>query len=124
MVMVLEESMVQEIARLGQSAYPNEACGLLLPSPVRGQQVIQLPNRSKEPADSVEIDDEDLILQLEAVYGERIPADAVNEITIWHTHPGGNIGPSKYDLQNKPKVFKFLVVTLFQDDRPPVPTWF
>lgn len=124
MVMVLEQAMVDAIAALGQAAYPNEACGLLLPEPIRDCQVVELPNRSKEPQDSVEIDVEDIVLQLEMLYGEEVPSTILPEIAWWHTHPSGNVGPSKFDMENKPPQLKCLVVTIFQDGRAPVPAWF
>lgn len=124
MVMVLEQAMVDAIAKIGQAAYPNEACGLLLPEPVRGGQVVELPNRSKEPRDSVEIDLDDIIVQLEILYGDEVPSTILPNITWWHTHPGGNVGPSKFDMENKPPQLKCLVVTLFPDGRAPVPAWF
>lgn len=124
MVMVLEQVMVDEIARLGREAYPNEACGILIPTPIRGQSVFELPNRSKEPRDSVELNSEDIVLQLEAIYGDDVPYTILENIAWWHTHPSGNIGPSKFDMDNKPPKLKCLVVTIFPDDRAPVPAWF
>lgn len=126
MVMVLEQAMVDAIAQIGYAAYPNEACGLLLPEPVRGQQVVELPNRSKEPLDSVEMDAEDLVIQLEMLYGDNVPSLILPNITWWHTHPSGNIGPSKFDIENKPYQIKCLVVTLWPEaeDKAPVATWF
>lgn len=126
MVMVLEQHMVDQIAQIGLAAYPHEACGLLLPTPVRGQQVIQLPNRSKEPLDSVEVDPDDFIIEMELLYGEAdaIPDEVLEDIVVWHTHPSGNVGPSKYDMENKPAKLGCLVVAIYTDGRPPLATWF
>ena len=123
MVMVLEQKLVNQIARIGKDRLPNEACGLILPYPVKGVQVIELPNRSKKPHDSFEMTGEDMLLSLEQVFQGDFPEHLLPSLTAWHTHPRGHVGPSKFDMENKPAKFKSLVVTLF-DDSPPLATWF
>lgn len=121
MVMVLDQELVDEIARLGRERSPNECCGILLPHPVKGRSVYELPNRSKLPHDSFELWGSDLVLTIEA-----IPFDYefnIDELTIWHTHPNGGVGPSKADMDNKPPKFKHLVVTLAEDSQA-MATWF
>ena len=119
MVMVLEQAVVEEIAHIGYERKPNEACGILLPVAHRGKSVFELPNRSKRPADSFELWGADIMLQLEALgdYDEDI-----DTLTIWHTHPGGGVGPSATDMATKPEVFTHLVVAL-PEEGPPVPAW-
>ncbi len=122
MVMVLEQSMVSEMARIGELRRPNEACGVLLPYAVRGRQVIEIPNRSETPHDEVFMLGEDILLELEMIYAdESVPQDLPQSLTFWHTHPGGNLGPSHFDLQNKGPDGKNLVITL--GDQPKA-TWF
>lgn len=123
MVMVLEQEMVLEIARIGRLRAPNEACGLLLPTPIRGRQVIELPNRSKTPHDSYEMKGEDMYLALQSVFGPEVPEDIIPGLTAWHTHPNGGLGPSKFDIQNKPANLHSLVVTLMEQGMPKA-TWF
>lgn len=124
MVMVLEQEMVNAIAHIGRAAKPNEACGLLLPTHINGVQVIELPNRSAEPRDSVEIRGEDMVMALEQVFRGEFPEDLVPGLTVWHTHPSGHVGPSTFDLENKSVHMQNLVVTLFEDGKPPLATWF
>jgi proteasome lid subunit RPN8/RPN11 len=120
--MVLEDSMVMEMARIGELRKPNEACGILLPYKVKQHQVIELPNRSKTPHDEVLMTGEDVLLELEAIFGDDgLPEGFAESLTFWHTHPGGNLGPSKYDMKHKPNIGKSLVVTLTD---PPKATWF
>ena len=123
MVMVLEQRMVNQIANIGRERLPNEACGLLLPYEVNGTQIIELPNRSKTPHDSFEMLGEDMLLALEQVFRKDFPKELIPGLTAWHTHPKGNLGPSKFDLENKPANFGSLVVTLFEDS-PPKATWY
>lgn len=112
---------------IGDQRRPNEACGILLPFAVNGRQVFEIANRSPLPHDSFTMLGEDISLQLEMIF-ERMPMneaqvrDLLANLTYWHTHPGGNIGPSKEDIENKPKLGKSLVVTL--KDNEALATWF
>jgi proteasome lid subunit RPN8/RPN11 len=124
MVMVLEQQMVEGIAAIGRERAPTEACGLLLPMAVNGVQIIELPNRSKKPRDSFEMSGQDMILALEQVFRGDFPEELVPGLTAWHTHPAGHVGPSRFDLKNKPARINSLVVTLFDNGKPPLATWF
>lgn len=123
MVMVLEQQLVSQIAQIGHQRAPAEACGLLLPMPVYGIQIIELPNRAKKPHDSFTMKGEDMLLALEQTFRGDFPEDLIDSLTVWHTHPGGNVGPSRFDLHNKPARLKSLVVTL-REGEPPLATWF
>jgi proteasome lid subunit RPN8/RPN11 len=123
MVLVLEQMIVQEIARIGRLRAPNEACGLLLPIPYRGRQVWEMPNRSMKPHDSFEMHGTDMLLALEGFFPAEPTAEWLSGITAWHTHPQGNVGPSRNDLQNKPAYIRSLVVSI-PEKGPPLATWF
>ena len=124
MVMVLEDSMVQEIARIGRQRAPAEACGLLLPFKIHGQQVWELPNRSMDEDHEFTMIGSDIALIIEELQKyHKITAELLRETAIWHTHPKGNLGPSKFDIDHKPPEFQSLVVTLFEDGTAKG-TWF
>lgn len=123
MVMVLEQLIVQEIARIGRLRAPNEACGLLLPYPVHGVQILELPNRAKKPHDSFEMRGQDMLLALEQAFRGDFPESLVDSLTAWHTHPAGHVGPSKFDLDNRPARLNSLVISLHEEG-PPKATWF
>jgi proteasome lid subunit RPN8/RPN11 len=123
MVMVLEQKMINQIARIGKERMPNEACGLLLPMAIAGRQVIELPNRSKTPRDSFEMRGEDMVLALEMLLQGPVPENMIPSLTAWHTHPGGNVGPSRADMKQKPAHMSSLVVAIYED-KPPVAAWF
>lgn len=127
MTILLESSTLDAIAAIGEDRRPNEACGLLIPLKDRLPEIRELPNRSKYPHDSFEMRGQDIFLTLQSVFGEDLTMDDVEEIiteiAVWHTHPEGNIGPSRADIRNKPARFMSLVVTL-RESGPPVATWF
>lgn len=122
--MVLENSMVEEIARIGRLRAPLEACGLLLPHKVNGQQVVELPNRAIDGEHEFTITGEDIALEVDRLnHYHPINAQFLRETAIWHTHLRGNLGPSKFDLDHKPEEFQSLVVTLYEDGTSKG-TWF
>ena len=122
-MMVLEQEMINTIADIGRRRSPNEACGLVLPTPVNGVQVIELPNHSAEPEDSFELHGSDMMAALEQTLG-TVTEEMLPGLTAWHTHPSGGVGPSRTDLRNKPAYLNSLVVTIFDDGRTPLATWF
>ena len=126
MLMVLEAELVEAIAVIGRYRSPAEACGLLLPVIVKGRQVLELPNRSKQPLDSFEMLGSDMMMELEKLLPWEMLEKMVEDgsITAWHTHPSGNVGPSRFDLKNKAPKLNNLVVTLFEDGKRPLATWY
>lgn len=121
--MVLEKALVDEMERIGRERMPCEAAGILLPFPWRNQQVIELPNRSKTPQDHFEMHGDDIALALERFLDDYPDPSVWKQVVIWHTHPGGNIGPSKYDMESKIDDLRYLVVTLLKDGGA-LATWF
>lgn len=109
----ISERALAEIARIGHLRAPNEACGLLLVTPHRGRSVIELPNRSLKPLDSYLFHGSDARIELEGYE---------DGFVIWHTHPGGGIGPSREDMRSRHANFWYLVVAL--TDNGPIPTFF
>jgi len=118
---VLEPSVLEEIGRIGEERRPSEACGILLPYSWRGKQVYELPNRAEQHHDTFELHGDDIILTIQKWVNET-PEATWDMITIWHTHPEGQIGPSKQDLDNRSEHCGNLVVTLTNSG--PLPTWF
>jgi len=109
---LITDEVVDQVLRLGEAAQPIEACGVLTPD----SAVVQLPNVSPKPQDSFWIDSEDLVNAL-LEYAVKADIDDLSLLrrdwfTIWHTHPGGVVGPSRGDIRNKIEGFQYLVVTL------------
>lgn len=95
---------IAQIAAWGRSVAPKESCGCF----VRGA-LTELPNRSIEDdlACILKEDVEELLRGHENLRRE--------EVMWWHTHPGGFVGPSRTDMQNRVAGFSYLVVTLNAD---------
>ena len=99
--------VIPRILEIGMAEAPREACGVIIPdlnSSVDGW-IHQLVNRAENPYDSYVIDPRtitDLLKTPEAWEGSL----------IWHTHPGGHVGPSQGDMRARHPELKYLVVTL------------
>jgi proteasome lid subunit RPN8/RPN11 len=114
---LLEEKIVQEIAALGRERAPAEACGILLPTPHKGERVWEMPNRSLHPQDSFTMHGTDIKLSVGDWEGD------FREMVIWHTHPAGNIGPSREDLRGRLDRVGNLVITLLPNNEAKA-TWY
>lgn len=113
----LTDSIVDEIGRTGRLRSPSEACGMLAEAPDgQSMRVIELPNRSLTPNAEYEMRGEDMRVALES-YPEW------GVVALWHTHPGGTLGPSQADLANVIEWVPMLIVTLMPDGRN-IPEWF
>lgn len=70
-----------------------------------------MPNRSHSPRDSYEIHGDDIIVELQQ-WLEIVDQPARDSLIIWHTHPSGNVGPSRGDLTHKLGDLSYLVVSI------------
>lgn len=115
------EDQIQQIADLGRQRAPDETGGVLLPAPHQGKWVWELPNHDPSSHDGMEIHVKDI----RAVLGEWLETEGqtrATEVVLWHTHPGGHIGPSREDLERAVPDLNCLVVTLTQDGH--IPVWY
>lgn len=103
--------IVDQILLVGKTEDPKEACGVITPD----SQVVQLVNCSLYPSTSFELSSEDLVNALHASVdraGLKWSELREEHFIIWHTHPGGNIGPSRADLKFRIEGFQYVVVSL------------
>lgn len=109
-----------EITCIGETRRPLEACGVLLPTPYADSRVIELPNRLQSEGEFA-IWGSDIRLSLSG-WLAKATQEEIAQMTIWHTHPEGNIGPSRVDLAHRLPGVYYLVVALTNDG--PVPTYY
>lgn len=94
----------EKILSLGIEAAPEEVCGILV-NETEGVRVVQLRNRAEDPTREYRIDPETL-------RGLSLKPDRWRHVAIWHTHPGGHVGPSTRDLETKIPSVRYMVVTV------------
>lgn len=103
--------VVDQVLEIGLAEEPDEACGLVFPD----LRVMRLKNRSSNPLSSYVIDSEDLVNAIEA-WVEETGVDPEQltrgHFIVWHTHPGGVVGPGPGDLASKVEGFQYVVITL------------
>jgi proteasome lid subunit RPN8/RPN11 len=107
---------VDQIAQWGMEAGSFEACGVLLARSDDGPRLKLLNNRSMTPARDTLIYSDDLLdalIELTQPPG-TYHGDLTQELVVWHTHPGGHIGPSPVDLEHRQELgnTRCLVVTI------------
>lgn len=104
--MLIKNDTRKELEQLAREASPYEAVGIIS----HDGSVYPLPNRHKEPQSAFELHKQDLIELI-----EYHPELVLTELTLWHSHPSGGVGPSRVDMQNKTPIRYHLVVTLLKD---------
>lgn len=90
-----------------------ECCGILVSSSWDDDSwhMYQLSNISDDPTTGYHISPEDagqVVTHHELV----TPAMFYDRALIWHTHPGGMVGPSKLDLETMALHIRYLVMTI------------
>jgi len=103
--------IVDQVLRHGLDESPLEACGIITPD----GRVERVPNVSPEPHRHYQLEEEGLV---NVLYGcaERL-VEPLSELRrqhfiVWHTHPNGEVGPSKVDMRRKVEGFRYLVVAV------------
>lgn len=103
--------IVDQVLMFGRAEEPNEACGVVTPD----SRVVLLPNSSPSPTNSFVIATEDLVNAMNdyLARSEVHPTILTRaHFIIWHTHPGGVVGPGPGDMRERVEGFQYLVVTL------------
>ena len=103
---------IRRIRDYGIEAAPEEACGVLV-NEMDGVRVVQMLNRAEDRTSGYRIDPA-MLRQL------SMKPKSWAHVAIWHTHPGGNVGPSPGDLEHKIHGVQYLVVTVPTGEA----TWF
>lgn len=105
--MLLHPTTINLLKSHAKLAAPNEAAGL-----IDGVgKIFHLTNKSESPHNSFVVDRAEIAAMVSK--GNFVYSD---EVTLWHTHPSGLIGPSKIDMQQKTPFKRHLVVTLLGDE--------
>lgn len=114
-----DHPIIQEIYELGLKAKPAEACGVILPTPFNGSQVVEVENWALDTESHFYTTGKAIA---EAIHEWLLTAthQETMDIIFWHTHPKGGIGPSRIDLRERVFGGHHLVVSLTEDGPCPV----
>lgn len=98
--------------------YPRERGGLIIDN----RHVVPLPNHASSDS-AFEFHLTELRAALKRYEIDHLPGEEIAErVVLWHSHPGGGVGPSREDMQNKTPLKYHLVIALVDGDL--VPTWY
>jgi proteasome lid subunit RPN8/RPN11 len=106
LVLTDQLEVVNQILDWGMETAPDEACGLLILQSTSTYLLMHLKNEAENPRRTYAMSPHSI--------GEVIEEQRVweEQTTIWHTHPGGTVGPSPSDLDIMVKGCRYMVVTL------------
>lgn len=98
-------------------AMPREAVGLLWAPPGDVERVIPLVNHSETPERSYAVRVDELVDAFELATGERITEIDHTQLTLWHSHPSGGVGPSRGDMVERAKtpLLRCMVISVTDD---------
>ena len=96
--------MIDWILDQGHLEAPREACGVAVKLTENRRRVFRLPNTAADPCRHFSFHTKELH---EVLQGFR-----QDQVIIWHTHPGGTVGPSDTDLDEVIDGVSYLVVAI------------
>lgn len=102
------------IAQHIADSLPKEAVGLLWEQPGTLAGCIPLRNASDDPEHSYAVATAEMIEAFERASGRDI-LSAISEgcsLTLWHSHPSGQVGPSRGDMREKLEGLQYMVVSV------------
>lgn len=111
-MLLIEGNLKKRLRDIVIATAPREAVGLILPP----RQVVELINL-EESMSNFRVSRDGILTAIAGVEREYL-----DEVVFWHSHPGGGIGPSTIDLQQKTRFTYHLVVSLVDGDI--VSTWY
>lgn len=98
------EAALRRILDLGIEQAPEEACGILV-NEFQGVRIVKMINRAEDPTRSYQID-------VKTLKQLALKPKTWSHVAVWHTHPGGLVGPSPGDLEHKLHNVHYVVVTV------------
>lgn len=102
--------------------YPNESCGLILPSSYKNKTVFELPNRSLTPQNSFMMKSSDIRLELDEWFNSH--PDDLSSVIFWHSHPSGDPKASKNDRNHRVSGALNLIISCPEIEAELVTYWF
>lgn len=112
MVLHLTKRMMRELRAIAIEDGPREAAGVI----VNETSVVVLSNHAADPYRHFELYKEDIRVAVSHLQVE------LESLVIWHTHPGGGVGPSRADIRHRTPGIDHLVITVVDGDI--IPTWY
>jgi proteasome lid subunit RPN8/RPN11 len=114
----IPEEALREMTEAAVKALPSETGGLLYPERLGSSWIHVLDNIAD--SSSVMVFDNEQLIQAGLRF-VRHPKDW-ERLTLWHSHPGGNIGPSRRDMKARIPQMGNLVIALV--DGQGIPSWY
>jgi proteasome lid subunit RPN8/RPN11 len=121
MTLRVSETMVEEIRRQGELAYPGECCGVLagrVGETKEIQQLVAMPNRRTDDPHRYLIAAEDL---------RRITAElhrsGLEVMGYYHSHPDHPAAPSAFDVEHAWPWYSYVIVRIDRGRARDLASW-
>jgi proteasome lid subunit RPN8/RPN11 len=109
----LPRRVLGDIASSIMQALPREAVGLVWEPAGIAAVHIPLTNTSDDPEHSYAVSVEEIALSFLRTTGGTIEGAA--DLTLWHSHPSGQNGPSRGDMRERVEGLRYMVVAVDKD---------
>lgn len=115
-MIVRDEELADALASLGRQSEPLEACGVAVPLVGGGWAVVDCMNHASDPRKSWETPGWEMAEAIRIACAEGkffdCPAADLSQDSpvVWHSHPGGNVGPSEEDMSRRVNGLRHAVI--------------
>ena len=123
MLPLVSDELLHTLTKLVEQELPNEAVGLILVCQSGLNHVLPVINRSHSPQDSFMVKTLDILDAIEAA-GLTKESIIWGDSVLWHSHPGGVIGPSRVDMRQKLEGIRHLVLSYDASTKTTTPTYY
>lgn len=112
---LIEGRLKLSLFQIIRARLPHEAVGIIY-----NDMAYELRNDHDFPTENFAVDKVELKRLIETL---MVPLEeVVDKVFLWHSHPNGGVGPSRFDMIHRTPLKNHLVVSLVDGDL--VPTWY
>lgn len=122
--LVLPALLARQIEAQGQSAYPNECCGIMYGQDRQEGRVVQQIEAAANVFDQTERHHRFSISPQQLMQAEKTAADlGLLVVGFYHSHPDHPASPSEYDRQHAWPFYSYVIVSVAQGQAVDMTSW-
>lgn len=121
---ILNATLLREIARHGETTYPEECCGIVLGRETDGVRSIERLMPIDNQWDSVDRGERFLIDSRDVLRAEREGRQAgLDVLGFYHSHPDSPARPSEFDREHAWPWYTYLIISIEAGRAGPLNGW-
>ena len=120
----LPAALARQIEREGESAYPNECCGILFGRDTNSARIVEMVEPVTNDFDSTERYHRFSISPQQLMDAEK-KASAAGRLVLgfYHSHPDSPARPSEYDRQHGWPFYSYVIVSIAKGSALDMTSW-